>query len=288
MTKGLWGVYDEKAMTHRTLFLRTVLLWVLFEIGAAAQVRGSAGTTVLTSWARALAAPPMTLVEGVTHTVGDLIAGFGDARSLAAENRRLAEALETLESRFAALHTDLQATLQASKSLNELPLFSGTPARCLYRDMGRGLLLVSMDGDAPPTISHDTPVLGAGGVVGRVIRVEGQTCWVESLTRAAAAVAVTTTDGSTQGLAQGTGGPDVEVHFVSHRAPLVVGQRLVTSGADGIYMPGFPVAEITSVRESGGPFLAITARPVANPTTIQSVWLIENSAATIEAESDAS
>lgn len=275
-------------MTHRTLFFRTVLLWVLFEIGAAAQVRGPAGTTVLTSWARTLAAPPVALVEGVTHAVGDLIAGFEDARSLAAENQRLTEDLETLESRFAALHTDLQATLQASESLKRLPMFSGTPARCLYRDMGRGLLLVSMDSNGPPTISHDTPVLGGGGVVGRVIRVEGQHCWVESLTRAAAAIAVTTTDGSTQGLAQGTGGPDLEIHFVSHRASLIVGQPLVTSGADGIYMPGFPVAEITSIRESGGPFLAITARPVADPTTIQSVWLIEDSTAAAEKESGGS
>lgn len=275
-------------MTHRTFFFRTVLLWVLFEVGAAAQVRGPSGTTVLTSWARALAAPPVALVEGVTHTVGDLIAGFEDARSLAAENQRLTEELETLESRNAALHTDLQATLQAAESLQKLPMFSGIPARCLYRDMGRGLLLVAMDSDASPTIAHDTPVLGAGGVVGRVIRVEGKNCWVESLTRAAAAVAVTTTDGSTHGLAEGTGGPNIEVHFVSHRASLIVGQHLVTSGADGIYMPGFPVAEITSIRESGGPFLAITARPVADPSTIQSVWLIEDTTAAAGTGSDGS
>ncbi|MEN8165330.1 MAG: rod shape-determining protein MreC, partial [Acidobacteriota bacterium] len=247
-------------MTHRTLLYRSLLLWALFEIGAAAQVHGPSGASVLTSWMRALIAPPVALVENLADTVGDLAGGLGDARTLASKNRVLTEELANLRSRNAALQTDLQATLQAAESLKSLPMFSGTPARCLYRDIGRGLLLVSMDTDAPKTIHRDTPVLGAGGVIGRVIRVEGRNCWVESLTRSAAAVAVTTADGSTQGLAEGTGGPNLEIHFVSHRASLTVDQDLVTSGADGIYVPGFPVAKIISVRESGGAFLEITAR----------------------------
>ncbi len=275
-------------MTHRTLLYRSLLLWALFEIGAAAQVRGPSGASVLTSWMRAVIAPPVALVEYLAHTVGDLAGGFGDARSLASKNRLLTEELANLRSRNAALQTDLQATLQAAESLRTLPMFSGTPARCLYRDMGRGLLLVSMDTDSPPSIDRDTPVLGAGGVIGRVIRVEGRNCWVESLTRSAAAVAVTTPDGSIQGLAEGTGGPNLEIHFVSHRASLTVGQDLVTSGADGIYVPGFPVAKIISIREGGGPFLEITARPVADPTTIQSVWLIDDGDATEVGEREGS
>ncbi len=262
-------------MTHRTIFYRTLVLWVLFEVFAAAQVRGPSGATVLASWARALLTPPVTLIERLAHTTVDLVSGFGDSRTLASENRRLMDEAATLKSQNATLRTDLQATLQASESLRSLPVFSGTPARCLYRDLGRGLLLVSM-GAGGLTIEHDTPVLGEGGVIGRVIRVEGQICWVESLTRAAAAIAVTTLDGVTQGLAEGTGGPELEIHFVSRRATLTVGQELLTSGADGIYPPGFPVARISSIHERGGPFLEIRARPVANPTTIQSVWLVDD------------
>ncbi len=263
-------------MTHRTLFYRSLLLWILFEIGAAAQVRGPSGATVLTSWLRVLITPPVTAVERMVHTAGDIAVGFGDARTMASENRRLAEEVAILKSQNATLQTDLQATLQATESLQYLPVFSGTPARCLYRDLGRGLLLVSMGADAPSTIGHDTPVLGEGGVIGRVIRVEGRNCWIESLTRATAAVAVVTSDGLTHGLAEGTGGSNLEIHFVSHRASLTVGQDLVTSGADGIYPPGFPVAKIISIHESGGPFLMITARPTADPTTIQSVWLSDD------------
>lgn len=263
-------------MTRRTLFFRTLLLWVLFEIGAAAQVRGPSGATILTSWTRTLITPPVTMVERMFFTAGDLAAGFGDARALAKENQSLTAELANLKSRNATLQTNLQAILQAADDLQTLPVFSGAPARCLYRDLGRGLLLVSMNAGTRSTIDLDTPVLGAGGVIGRVVRVEDRYLWVESLTRAIAAVAVVTPDGSTQGLAEGTGGLNLEIHYVSHRASLTVGQDLVTSGADGIYPPGFPVARITSIHESGGPFLEILARPVADLTKIQSVWLIKD------------
>ncbi|RLE26414.1 MAG: hypothetical protein DRJ61_06540 [Acidobacteria bacterium] len=263
-------------MTRRTLLFRTLVLWAFFEIIAAAQVRGGpSGGTILSSWVRALITPPITAVEGMTHSMNNFVAGFRSSRALAWENQRLTNEMETLKNRNATLLTDLQATLQAAENLRDLPLFSGTPARCLYRDVGRGLLLVSL-GPGAPTIDRDTPVLGGGGVVGRVIRIENQDCWIESLTHAAAAIAVTTSDGLTHGLAEGTGGPTLEIRFVSHRASLTVGQELVTSGADGIYLPGFPVATITSIRESDGPFLEITAHPVADPTTVQSVWLLHD------------
>ena len=262
-------------MTQRTLVYRTLLLWVLFEAFAATQVRGPSGATVLASWARALFTPPVTLIERLAGTTGDLITGFGDSRTLASENRRLTEVAATLKSQNATLRTDLQATLQAAESLRSLPVFSGTPARCLYRDLGRGLLLVSI-GAARPTVDHDTPVLGEGGVIGRVIRVEGQVCWIESLTRSSAAIAVTTLDGVTQGMAEGTGRSELDIRFVPLRAPLTVGQELVTSGADGIYPPGFPVARISSIHERGGPFLEVKAHPVANPITVQSVWLVDD------------
>lgn len=226
--------------------------------------------------------PPVILVENTAQALSDLASGFWDARTLAGENRQLMGELSNLQSQNAALKTDLAATRQAAESLQSLPIFSGAPARCLYRDLGRGLLLVRLGSVASNRIEHDTPVLGAGGVIGRVIRVEDRDCWVEALTRESAAVAVVTPDGSTHGLAEGTGGSTLAIRFVSHRASLTVGEDLLTSGADGIYPPGFPVARIVSVQESGGPFLEITARPVADPTTIQSVWLLDHSNTDVE------
>ena len=262
-------------MTHRVIFYRTLLLWILLEVFAAAQVRGPSGATVLASWARAVITPPVVLIERVTFTIDDLTNGFMDSRTLAIENQRLMDELSNIKSQNATLRTNLQATLQAAESLRTLPAFSGTPARCVFRDLGRGLLMISI-GAGENSVTHDTAVLGDGGVIGRVVRVEGRICWVESLTRDTAAVAVTTLDGATRGLAVGTGGTGLKIQFVPRSATLIVGQELVTSGADGIYPPGFPVAIISSINERGGPFLEIEATPLANPTTIRSVWLVDD------------
>ncbi len=204
-----------------------------------------------------------------------MVSGFGDARTLAAENERLRRENSKLRVENSTLTTDLHAALQAVDGLETLPVFTGIPARLIHRDLGRGLLLVSLESDECPWVKRDTPVLGNGGVVGRVVRVEGRNCWIESLIRSGAAVAVSNAAGTIQGLAEGEGLPLLAVRFISHRASLAVGEVLLSSGADGIQLPGFPVAVVTSVRESGGPFLTVQARPIADPMTLRTVWLVD-------------
>lgn len=266
-------------MTNRGLIYRTLALWIILEIGIAAQLRDPSGTVLLVSWMRSVTAPPIAAATAVVEGVGDIASGFQDARILASENARLRIENDDLNSRNASLEADLEAALQSVEGLEALPRFSGTPARCLFRDLGRGLIIAARDEGGSVPVRHDDPVLGAGGVVGRVLRTEGPRCWIEVLTRPSAAVAVVTPDGSTHGLAEGTGGPLLEVQFVSYRAVLTVGQLLLTSGADGIYPPGLPVAEIASIQERGGPFLRISAKPVADPRSVQSLWILNPDAA---------
>ena len=103
-------------MTFRTLMIRTLFLWVFLELLAAAQVRGPAETTILSSWARAVTTPPLILVESTVRMTSDLMEGIRDVRSLASENHLLHEELATLKSQNAALQTDLWATQQAAES----------------------------------------------------------------------------------------------------------------------------------------------------------------------------
>ncbi len=267
--------FSSRTGTHRVLLRRSAVLWLVLELLAAAQVRGPSGVSVLSSWLRTAVSPPISLVITMVATAEDLVSGFGDTQALAAENERLRRENAHLRIENSTLSTDLQAALQATDGLESMPVFAGIPARLIHRDLGRGLLLVSLDSDRNPWVQRDTPVLGNGGVVGRVVRVEGRNCWIESVIRSGAAIAVSNTDGTIQGLAEGEGKPLLAVRFVSHRASLAVGETLLSSGADGVQLPGFPVAVVTSVRESGGPFLAVQARPIADPMTLRTVWLIE-------------
>ncbi len=251
------------------------MIWIVLEILAAAQVRGPDGATVLFSWVRSAVRPVAALGRGVATGSNDIRVGFADSRRLASENQRLRDEAEDLSIRAALLQADLDAALQANAGLVDLPRFSGLPARCVFRDLGTGLMQVVTLSQARGIVQVDMPVIGPGGVVGRVFRIEGESdCWVQTVTNPAAAIAVASADGQVRGLAEGTGGPQLAVRFVSRRSSIMVGDALFTSGADGIYPPGLPVAEVTRVRESPDPFLDILASPFADLGVLQSVWLV--------------
>ena len=117
-------------------------------------------------------------------------------------------------------------------------------------------------------------MVGAQGLIGRVVRSEGRRHWLQLLTHAAAAVAVQTDDGSVQGLALGTGDGQLTIAYVPRQANLERGTVLVTSGGDGIFPPGIPTARIVRVRESDDPFLEVRAVSSADLRTARVVLIL--------------
>ena len=68
----------------------------------------------------------------------------------------------------------------------------------------------------------------------------------------------------------------MELRFMSGNADVKVGDLLQTSGLDGIYPPGLPVAKVMAVErrvESG--FARITLNPTANADGVRHVLVLE-------------
>ncbi len=246
----------------RTVLLRSLLLWLLLELIAAAQVR-RADETVLTSWVRAAVAPVASAAEWLTTAGSDLREGLRDTARLAAEVGHLRGELDDAETRIRLLEEDraaLREALDVAVAMPELDTPS-VVARVTWRDLADGVMQVSagrLDG-----VVRDTVVVAPGGVVGRVIRTAPHASWVELVTRATAAVAVRAADGGADALTVGAGNGTLRVDYLPRRSELLRGAELLTSGADGIYPPGLPVAQVTAVRESAGAFLEVTATPSA-------------------------
>ncbi len=263
-------------MTEGRLFLlRLGLVWLLLELLAATQARTPEGTPVVWRWARATVAP---LVEGSSHlgaSVAHLMTGLGDTARLLVDNRRMTLELEELGTRYLILEEDLAALRDASELLTTMEGFeaSSVVGRCIFRDPARGRM--EIDVNSPGELERDTPVLSAGGLVGRVVQSRGRRCWVELLTHPAAATAIQTPDGSVHALATGTGRPDrIDLLYVPRAAALVRGDVVVTSGADGIYPAGLPVATVSGLRETDEAFLEVQATPSAELATLRVVLLL--------------
>ena len=248
----------------RTYVLRTILVWILLELLAALQVPAVGGGPVLFSWLRAPVEPVVMVANGAVAFAVDLGLGARGLQRAMVENRKMRIDLETLRARQILLQADLAA-------LREIGDFAGPNAefdagalfgRCTYRDLITGTMEVRTARSF--ILAHDTPVVSAKGLVGRVLRSEGRRHWLQLLTHAAAAVAVQTEDSLVHGLALGTGSNTLTVAYVPRQAELERGALLVTSGGDGIYPPGIPAARVTWIRESDEPFLEVTAISTAD------------------------
>jgi rod shape-determining protein MreC len=259
----------------RLFLLRLVLVWIVLELVAATQVLTPTGERVIWFWLQSGAQPAVRAASWVGAAVVDVVGGLSNTSQLIVENRRMRRELEELDAKNLLLREDLAALRQGSELLATVVGFEGdvVVGRCMFRDPARGRLEVRAE--AATEIPKDTPVIGAGGLVGRVVEVRGRRLWIQLLTHPAAATAVQTAGGTLQGLAVGTGRPGLlEIQYIPRAADLLQGVGLVTSGADGIYPAGIPVATVVSIREREGPFLEVRAAPGVEVAGLRVVLLL--------------
>ena len=260
---------------RRILILRTVLLWILLEILAAAQVQTPGGERVILAWVRAAISPVLWTGEAIGSFVGDAVTGVSESATLLVTNRELQLELEKTKALNRIMAEDMAAHLELNSLAGLVPNLTATavPARTTFRDLARGRMIALVTGDR--RIPADTPAIASTGVIGRVIHSEGRRCWIELITHPVAAVAIQTLDGRVQGLAVGSDTGELEIQFIPRQAELMRGDELVTSGADGIYPPGLLVGTVTAVRESDKAFLEVRTEPAAALATVRVVLLLD-------------
>ena len=126
-------------------------------------------------------------------------------------------------------------------------------------------------------VALGSPVLHPAGVLGQVTRVYAQIAEVTLLADKEAAVPVL--NPRTQQRAAAFGGVPgglMELRFTSANADVRVGDALVTSGLDGVYPAGLPVATVFAVdRRAETGFARITLTPAAPPDGVRFVLVIE-------------
>lgn len=124
-----------------------------------------------------------------------------------------------------------------------------------------------------------SPVMDAQGVLGQVVRVQPFTSEVRLLIDRDQAIPVqvsrTRVRGIMYGLASNLAPDMLELRYMPSDSDIEPGDRLVTSGLDGIYPPDLPVAAITEVqRQSETAFLRIDSVPLARMESARHVLVL--------------
>ena len=102
------------------------------------------------------------------------------------------------------------------------------------------------------------------GVVGQVTRALPLTSEVTLLTDKNQAIPVQVARNGLRAVLAGAGSGTMELKFLPANADVQPDDRLVTSGLDGIYLPGLPVARVTTIdRDNSFSFARIACEPLA-------------------------
>lgn len=261
---------------QRTAWLLVAVLFaqlVLLSLQAPAAGADAGGSFFESMTLRAVA--PLThAVAGATGAIAWLTEGLRRQRRVVADNRRLNAEVEQLRlelMRLSGVERDL-ADLARVLDYRPPPDTRPRPADVVYIDHLSWLrTLVIYTGDAPVAVNR--PVVASGGLVGRVVTVAPPYAKVQLLTDRTAAVGAMIERTRRQGVVRS--GPDgLELDFLPRQADVRPGDRVVTSGIDGLYPRGIPVGRVLSVEPADELFHRIHLEPAIDFGMLGRVYIL--------------
>ena len=209
-------------------------------------------------------------VQRIAQTPGSLVdyaaSYLRGLQELQQENGELKHAqLSTAPNlqRLAQLESENER-LRKLLSVKEREKASGQVAQILYTARDPFSRKVIVDKGQQAGIVAGQPAIDEAGVVGQVTRVFPFSAEVTLITDKSQAIPVQVVRSGQRSVVFGLGNGQLELRYMPANADVQVGDMLVTSGLDGIFLPGFPVAKVVNVeRDSAYSFARIFCTPLA-------------------------
>lgn len=230
--------------------------------------------------------------RGVSSVIGAVRSSWTDYFAL----QHVRQENERLQQELARLRIALQqerALAQQSRTLQDLLTLrsqtelSTTAAGVIGSGASPDFRTITIDKGTMDGLAPDMAVIAPAGVVGRVITPSARAAKVQLLIDRNAAAAAIVERSRAQGVVEGTGG-NLRLNYVSATADIKVGDRLITSGIEGIYPKGFVIGQIESIERGAGEFSAVIVGPAVDFSSLEAVLVVLTPplAAQIEAEGD--
>ena len=221
-------------------------------------------------WARlavATVAWPLQRVTGMPiDAAGDFGAYLSRQSTLLRENEELRRRqLGTANLLLRQDHLEQEnKRLRALLDMRTRQPVEGRIAEILYAARDPFSRRVIIDKGSQQGIAPGQAVVDDIGVIGQVTRVFPLTSEVLLLTDKDQAIPVAVQRNGLRAVLAGAGAGMMELRFLAANAEVQVGDILVTSGLDGVYLPGLPVARVAKIdRDSSHSFARITCVPLA-------------------------
>lgn len=219
-----------------------------------------------TAWAHRVATP----IERTIHFLEDL-------RSLRAENAEL-------RAQIAALRIDAAYVEARRNRIEELEQRAGfyqrnrgrlRPATVLELEVGRIPIQAKIQTEDVDSLEILTPVVSERGLVGRISQVLGDgIALVQLLTHDESRISVRVARTGVTGLLR-YDGRDFYVDYVPRGEPVVVGDRVFSSGLGGTVPEGIEVGTVAEVQSSPSElFLQVKLEPTVHFSAVDRVYVV--------------
>ena len=178
--------------------------------------------------------------------------------------RAKALALAQDAQRYAAAEAELAHLRRLIAAAERLPVKS-MPAEVLYASRDPYSHKVFINAGAQQGVSPGAPVADELGLVGQVTRVHPLVSEVTLITDQDQAIPVQVVRSGLRAIAFGSGASGMlELRFMASNAEIQTGDNLVTSGIDGTYPAGLPVATVMGIeRDAELSFTRVVCKPAA-------------------------
>jgi rod shape-determining protein MreC len=217
---------------------------------------------------------PIEMVRGG----GTYFTSLGDAQKAQADaNKRLAlQAQRSAQVEQLGLENDRLRKLLALRERTSTP---AQVAEVVYDAADPFTRRVMVDKGSMQGVKSGSPVMDEAGVLGQVTRVYPLSSEVTLLIDRDHTIPVLNTRTGARSVVYGdpsVHGGTLELRFMAGNADVQQGDILSTSGVDGVYPPGIPVARVDKVeRRADSAFAKISCQPLANTVGARHVMLLE-------------
>ena len=241
----------------------------------AIQVRRPDGARVIHVWAVELLTPAERAGSWVLDGVRGGWTGYIGLFRANRENQKLREQLGELSMRNSELESHaaeaqrLAALFEFREAHADAPMLA---ARVIAGDAAGGRAIY-LDRGERDGVQPNMGVITPQGVVGKVLDVYSTTSQVLLLTDKNGGAGALLANSRTQGAARGSGGPLLQLDYVSNDQEVAVGERVLTSGMDKIFPKDLPLGVVTETKP-GNPFKQIQVRPAARLDQLEEVLIL--------------
>jgi len=262
------------ATRTNAILLAVLLFGQLMLMSGSAQ--GAEGSTLLRNWLSRLTEPVVSASGMIGGGIAGLIEGADDLLAANGRNRRLEAEIERLraELRITRGAATENARLRQLLSMrdNLVPLSIG--ASVVTSNLSGQTKMIVVDRGRSDGVRVNLPVVAWGGAVGRVVEVGDGHALVRLLTDHKNAVAGNVQGSDAKGMVVGQGTGVLKMLYVPRFSDVLHGDRIVTSGLEGVFPRGFGIGRVTEIHEEPDGSQTIQVMPELAFRTLDEVLIL--------------